>query len=55
MLTTLDNLKTEGIKKKLVGVGSVIDEVDNSIVRNDIRGLFDGFVIVLGNSRNRLV
>ena len=55
MLAALNNLSTESVNKELVSVWGIVDEVDDSVVGDNVRGLFDGLVIILGNDRSSLV
>ena len=55
MLATLNDLHTESIDEELVGIRGVIDEVDDGIVCDNVRGLFDDLEVILGDSSDRFV
>ena len=55
MLAALNNLRTESVNEELVSIRGVIAKVDDSVVGDNVQGLFDGFVIILGNDRSSLV
>ena len=55
MLAALDDLQAKGVDEELVGIGSIINEVHNSVVGDDACGLFDGLKVILRDGSNGLV
>jgi hypothetical protein len=47
MLAALNDLKSKGVFEEFVGIITVIDEVDDRVVRDNIRGLFENLVVVI--------
>ena len=55
MLASLNNLEAERVLEQHVGVGGVIDEVDDGVVGDELCAAFDNLVIVVGDCRNVFV
>lgn len=55
VLATLDDLQAKRINKEVVRIGGIIDEVDDSVISDDIRGLLYSLVVVFGNGWNWFV